>query len=351
MEEEQFLDHLTHETARDKCANCNNPGVIEGFATPLCADCRRLFIKYPIPLWIKIFAGGIVLAMLFSLIKFPENLSYAIHQERGKEAEKQHKYRTVEKEFEQVLKRNPDNKEAKGYLMLASFYNEEYDRFAQYAEELEGLAFGNDDLLGKLNDAIDQVTHYFPDPDLEQILIRADSLHATLPDTALRNFAYRNPRHVSGLYIYAAQLFDADQYTACDSVVEVLFRTYPDYSPALRLMASCKRQTGDLEASLKYCDRLLEINLESVYGYAIKARTLLKQKKDREALAFAKKSMSLDDKLPYNIATLALAYHFNNELQKRDELINQWKVKPDSSASEHYQYVMDVIDQKEPFRN
>jgi tetratricopeptide (TPR) repeat protein len=351
MTESRLIDELEHNPTTGKCITCNNPEIEEGYATHLCHECRKKFIRYPIPLWIKIFAGSVFIVILFALYTFPENLSVAVHLERGKDAERQNKFLTVKQEFSQLLKRQPNNVEAKAYLMLASFYNEDYESFFKYSEELDGIDIGNKELLARLNDAIDQFPHYYPDPDLAELIESTDSATVSLPDTLLAAFLVQHPENVFGLYTYASQLYDVENYKACDSVLEKLFQTDIVYQPALRLMANSKRQSGDYEASLEYCRRIIEINRESAYVYAIIARTYLKQKKDKEALEMVQKSMSLNDSLPYNIATLALAYHFNKERVKRDLLINEMKKKSDASSAVYYDYVIDVINQKQAFRN
>jgi hypothetical protein len=95
----------------------------------------------------------------------------------------------------------------------------------------------------------------------------------------------------------------------------------------------------------------MQINKDVPYAYAVKARIYLKQKKDALGLELATKSVALDKTDPYSNATLALAYHFNNMQAKRDTLIQQVKASKDSSMIEYMQYAMDVIEQKEKFRN
>lgn len=351
MTEAQLIVELEHNPASGKCVHCDNPQIVEGYPTHLCHECRRKFTRYPIPLWIKIFAGSVLITIFFTLFTFPENLSVAVHLERGRDAERQNRFLTAKKEFLQVLQRQPNNVEAKGYLMLASFYNEDYDGFFKYSEELQGSDFGNKELLARLNDATGQFPHYYPDHDLAELMENTDSATLTMPDTTLANFLIGHPENVYGLYTYASQLYDVENYKACDSVLEKLLQTDIVYQPALRLMANSKRQSGDYEGSLEYCRRIIEINRESAYVYANIARTFLKQKKDKEGLEMAQKSIALNDTLPYNIATLALAYHFNKERVKRDLLINQMKKKSNPSSAVYYDYVIDVINQKESFRN
>jgi hypothetical protein len=76
---------------------------------------------------------------------------------------------------------------------------------------------------------------------------------------------------------------------------------------------------------------------------------MLKEKKDAEALKLAKETSALDEKDTYAQATLAMAYHYNNNPASRDVVLQ--KMAKDSSAASMLTYVKDVISGKEFFRN
>jgi len=118
---------------------------------------------------------------------------------------------------------------------------------------------------------------------------------------------------------------------------------------ALFLRSAAQREMGHYEALLNFCDQLLNINRESCKALASKARTLLKMKDDKEALKIALRACSLNEKDSYAVATLAVAYHFNHEEKKRDELVN--RCKSDSSMTSNMQYALDIFSGKEHFRD
>lgn len=70
------------------CMNCGNPEIIKDALNPLCEECRAKFIKFPIPLWVKVFGGAIAALVIFSLFTLPANLSTGITFEKGIKAEK-----------------------------------------------------------------------------------------------------------------------------------------------------------------------------------------------------------------------------------------------------------------------
>ena len=119
----------------------------------------------------------------------------------------------------------------------------------------------------------------------------------------------------------------------------------------LRLLASSLREEGKWDESIKACDKILQVNNDEAYAIASKARVFLKQKKDKMALDLALESVEKDKSDPFNTATLALAYHFNNQPEKRDAIIKEAKAHIDSTQAYYMQYAIDVIEQKEKFRN
>lgn len=338
------------ETTTSTCVNCQAHAAVTGYSANLCSDCRTLFIKYPIPLWIKLFAGGVCLVMLFSLFTFPDNLSAAIHLARGKKAADNNKFVTARKELEKVVAKYPTHVDARGYLMLAAFYNEDYDAFIKYQKELAGVDIDNERLLNRLVDAQQTIGAYYADDSMHLLQKVYNTAQLTLPDSVLAQFVQRNPNNYSALFTYANMLYEDGKYAACDSVLIKLLEKDDTHIPALQLMAHAKRQVKDYNAAIKYCERVLEINKESAYTYGILARTYFQQRRDKEGLDMAYKGMSIDEKFPYMRATMALAYHFTHQFDSRDELVKDAKVSTDSLTRYYFDYVNDVINNKEQFR-
>jgi hypothetical protein len=275
-------------------------------------------------------------------------LSNALHLKRGERAINNNRFATAKKEFERVVKKYPQHVQARGYLMLAAFYNEEYDAFAKYETELIDKDFEDNKLVARLDGVLEKFRNYYPDDSLGMLRQQYDQ---QIPDSVLDDFVKRHPEDIFALYSYASKLYDEQKYTGCDSLLVQLLEMDDTYLPGLRLLANSKRASGDFNASIKYCERILELNKESTYAYAGMARTYFRQHMDKEGLEMAIKSMSIDDKLPYNIATMALAYHFTHQFDKRDALVKEARISKDSNMMYYMQYAIDIIENKEPFRN
>jgi hypothetical protein len=333
------------------CASCESPAVVEGYTTSLCNECRQRFIKYPIPLWIKIFAGAIGAVVLFSLFSFPKNLSMGVHLEKGKKAVEQHKYLTAQRELTAFTKANPEHIEAQGYLMLAAFYNNDYKSFSEIGQKVVNQPLENDKLLGELNRVADRFDEYYPSDSLLHLMESNIDSSKALPDTVYKRYLEGHPQEVYALYSYANSLYGQDRYAACDSMLELLLAKDEGYLPALRMRAGVQRELGDWDASVKTCDYILKINKEAAYAIASKARTRLKQHEDKEGLRLAQQSVDMNKEDGYCACTLVLAYHFNNQLKERDALISSIEKGGNKDMIEYLQFAQDVISKKESFRN
>lgn len=329
------------------CSQCGAPDILHGFHTPLCNDCRQGFIRYPIPLLIKIFGGAILLIMVWCCFSFPSDLSLGLHIERGKRAEGEKKFLTAQREFTKAAAAMPNNTEIQCHLALAAFNNMDLTAFSVIAEKLVGKSIGNDLLYQKVDDAMAKFNSYVPKDSMIELM----KVHRNnIPDQSFQQYLRNHPDDIYAHFSYASVLFDQNRFRPCDSILKNVLRIDAGYFPALRLMASLKREMNEYDSADKYCDDLLRINHEAGYAIASKARTRLKQKKDSEALELALQSVETDNLDPYNTATLILAWHFNGEEQKRDALIEECRVSDNETSREFVQYAKDVISGKVPFR-
>jgi tetratricopeptide (TPR) repeat protein len=331
------------------CAQCAAPDVLDGYPTRLCASCRDTFVKFPIPKWLWLFAGAIGVIVLFSLFTLPKNISTGIALEKGKKAERAHRYVTAQREFEKVVAAVPGYTEGRAHMMIASFYNDDYSSFLQTYKTLENVPIEDKELFARLEGITDKAINYFPGDSMRQLTAPYDSSGTALPDTLLLRYIHGHDGDLYAKGQYAFLLIGRDDYKGVDSVAATMLAVDETFDMALFLRSVAQRETGHYEASLKYCDQLLNINRESSKALASKARTLLKMKDDKEALKIALRACSLNEKDSYAIATLAIAYHFNHEEKKRDELVNRYK--NDSSMASNMEYALDIFSGKEHFRD
>ena len=333
------------------CAGCGQPAMYGDHPTPLCADCRTQFIRFPIPLWIRIFAACIGAIVLFSLFTFPKDLSLGIGLEKGERAEKEKKYITAQRAMEKVLQNVPGNIEAEGHLMMDAFYNQDMPTFAAQFKNLKDTHIEDKDLFASMQKTIEKADSYFNNDSFSNFMTAYPNTQPA--DSAWAGYFTRNPHDAYALFVYASVLRDRKDYARSDSCLRVLLSWDPESYPALELMSSLKREEFKPDEASVYNDRLLNINKELPYGVASKARTLLMQKRDREALDLALKACELKKDDGFAQATLILAYHYNHRPKDRDALIKKVRtmVATDSSENGSLQFALDVINNKEKFRD
>lgn len=337
-------------SSRD-CANCGQPALEEDHPTLLCGQCRRHFIRYPIPLWIKGVAGAVGLLLLFSLFTFPRTLSLGVGLEKGKKAIKERKFSTAERDLKQVLEKVPGNVEAQGNLLIASFYNQDFGTFSEEVKKLEHVNIEDKELLDRMDGVMGKAGAYVSNDSFENF----SHSHPQLPlvaDADWNTYFLKNPDDTYAATVYANLLMDRKEYSRCDSVLQSILKRDDEYFPALALEAGVKREEGQLDSAMFCVGRILAVNEESSYGLAAKVRTLLRQKKDKQALDLALKTCRTNDTDLYAFSSLILAYHFNGLISDRDAAIKKAREQAkDSAQRDQLQYSLDVIEKKEKFRD
>jgi len=317
--------------------------------TPLCSDCRDQFSRLHIPVWIWIFAGGIAVIMLFSLFTLPRSISLGIHLEKGKKAVEAKMFNTAEKEFSKVLVKVPGNIEAEGNLLIAAFYNMDYETFNTQLKKLRDVKFEDKTLLDEIDKVMLKAEGYVTNDTLEDFK-KGFPDEAHIPDTAWEGYVRRHEEDRYAAQEYAALLYDRKEYHRCDSLLDIILGSDYDYFPALMLGVNVRRDIGNLTGAMAYVDRILTINHESSWGLSARARTLLRQKKIKPGLDLALKLYDTDKQDVYAMSTLILAYHFNGLTAERDALIKKAQSAAiDSVGKGNLQYALDVINNKEKF--
>lgn len=342
----------TAETVSERnCASCGQPAMVGDHRTPLCSDCRAHFTRLSIPLWIRLFAGGIALVLLFSLFTLPASISMGVHLEKGKRAEKERNFLTAERELSKVLEKAPDNVEARGHLLIAAFHNQDFETFSGQLNALQNVNIEDKELYNDIGKVMMRAGHYISNDSFENFRKNYPDMRS-IPDTAWERYLRKNAEDCFAVEEYASLLFDRKDYHRCDIFLQLALRLDDEYFPALMMEASVKREEGDLDGAMHYSDRMLNVNKESIYGMSSKARTFLRQKRDAPGLELALKGYAMDDKNLYSVSTLILAYHFNGRMKERDALVKVTSAaKLDSTDREKLQYALDVIDKKEKFRD
>ncbi|HVX51666.1 MAG TPA: hypothetical protein VHB48_16010 [Chitinophagaceae bacterium] len=330
------------------CLKCGNPDIVKDVPNPLCAECRTAAIKFPIPLWVKLFGAGILLLVIFSLINLPQSLALGLNLERGIAAEQQHKFVTAQRYFAQAVKLDSDNTEANEHLMIASYYNYNMTGFLQSAKRIADKTLDEGELLDRVNALANKFSYYFPSDSfsvIEQQYASADDV----PDSVYISYIKKNDDNLYAETMFASSLSDRKDYHRCDSICHIILNTDGENFAALNLLGSDKRFENQPDSAIWYCDQMIYMNNELSVARCLKARALLRMKRYDEAMQLVMDCKKTDSTDAYTLATLALVYHCEHDAAKRDAVLNNAERKyNDSANAEIFRYVHDVINNKEP---
>jgi tetratricopeptide (TPR) repeat protein len=282
----------SHHQDKRLCKNCQVNESIEGYSNPLCLNCRQLFINYPIPPWIWLFAAGILVIMVVGMVRMPTYVSAAIHLSRAEKAMDANLYLTAQRELQQVLTITPDNLPANARMFVAGFHNRDMPATMGAYNKLVNKHIEDSDLLQEVNDAITRIESRIPQ---DSTLNRQIEEVKDSPEKLKRLFAELDSTNspdvlVAGTLI-ANKLYDFQDYAAIERILEKVLERQDDYYDALGLMTAVKRNLGKYDEALQICDILLIDNQEDVSIISQKARIELKHKQDDQAALYARTAM------------------------------------------------------------
>jgi predicted Zn-dependent protease len=196
---------------------------------------------------------------------------------------------------------------------------------------------------------IDRAVTYLPKDSFYSIMEQYKMQTDSIPASVYKTYLSVNPDDKFAASRLANVLFDQKQYNEADALLDDILAKEPLYYGALVLKTSLKREEVQFDSSYYFINRLLSLNYQDVFALASKVRTLLKQKKDGDALALAKSAVALNGKDAYALGSLALAYHYNGDGKARDAVLE--KVEKDIATASMIAYIKNVINGKENFRN
>jgi hypothetical protein len=339
----------TETNTTPSCARCGIPLTNHQFKSNVCADCRQYFIHYPIPFKIKAFGAGVLLLLLFALSSLPDNIKTGIHLKRGKIAAERKAYMTAQNEFAEVVKREPKFIEAQCRLLMAAYHNGDYTTVINTYPSIDGKNIDDVDLFKEVEHTLSAVGRALPS-DSFVVFVEAQKTPFDSISTQAY-FTYLN-QHQDDDYARVRlinNLFNEGSYAAADSMLDGMLSKDPYYHPALHLKVPLKRELLQFDSSHFFINRLLSLNSENVYALSSKVRTLLKEKKDAEALQLAKQCVKKYPQDGHLLSSLAMAYHFNGDAKNRDLILRQ--AAKDTTNTTSITYASNVITGKEIFRN
>lgn len=312
------------------CTNCNSSLVEPEYKVPLCKECRDKLSNRPIPLWIKAFFGIIIIILILSLVKFPSSVKAGVAHERGVRAEKEKRYITTMNEYEKILNKYPNSTLALAKLSIAYYQNGKIDEAVETINKIVGQEV-DEDLIKELDTVTDNIsTFYYPNEDLTKILNSPqENYYSEELLIQLESYVNNHPNDAAGKYYLADALYEFGEYDYAEKLIKEVINSMPEFHFSYLFLASIYREQGKYDEALEYCEKVLDMNAESPGAYISMAKIELKRNNDKDALDIAKKAYELDKDNNQAISSLSLAYHYNDMIKERDDLLNLLREKND----------------------
>jgi tetratricopeptide (TPR) repeat protein len=323
--EEQVL-HEDPSTQEIACANCASPYIEEGHALPLCMKCRDQLARRPVPVWIWGVFGITVLVLFFALTRFPATLQAGVAFERGQQAEQEGKYLTAMKEYRVAADKFSDSTLALGRLYITYYHNGKLQESEELLKKLGGRELDNKSLADEINAVTDRMQAlYYPTQAFADLMNQNQEATPEKMVELLKPYVEQNPGDVTGAYYLADLYYEMKKYDEAGSIVTKLLETYPDFHTGSLFLAAVHRQKGEYDQGIALCRKVLEHNSEDVEAYISMSRIELKRHQDKQGLELALKAYELDSDNAHILASLSMAYHFNNMIKERDEMLELFK--------------------------
>lgn len=313
------------------CKCCGNPEAEEGYTTPLCRKCRDKLSKHPIPIQIKAAAAVLVIVMVISLVKFPRSIKAGIEYEKGLKAEEIAFYFSAKEHFNNVLKEYPNSDKVLVKLITAYYKNEQIDEAYNTYKILAGNSPKDKkiskDLAREVNSVMDKVDlYYYPSKELHDKLKQLQNPSYEQIASTVKPFVDKNKKEVYGAYILADSYFELKKYSEANEVLSKVLAEYPDFTSGQILKASALRELGKYDEAAQAAKQVLDYNnSEDVGAILALSKIELKRKNNEKGLDYALEAAYFEEKNPYVILNLALAYHYNNKIEDRDEEFKKFK--------------------------
>ena len=139
------------------CPGCGSMHPESGYELPLCTVCRTQLANRPLPLWILLAGGLVLVVMLISLAQFPRTYSAAVAFERGKKAERRGDYARAIQEYEKTDKRFPRSEEVIARYGIAEYRAGNISEAVTILDTLGGQKVENEELATEVNGVIGEI--------------------------------------------------------------------------------------------------------------------------------------------------------------------------------------------------
>lgn len=307
------------------CKVCGSNQVEEEYELELCKECRKELSKRPIPLKIKLIFAVIGIIVVIALVNFPKTMQVGIEYKKGEKAERALKYVTAMKHYEKVSALYPNSEKVLSKLYrvyyengLISEANDTFDKLKVKTKDNQIIKDANK-VTGKIN------LYYYPSKELYQKIDGMKNAKSEDVIRLLKETYDKNPKEIYAAYYLANLYFEEGKYKETLDTINKFIDKYPDFYNAYMLETAAYRELNQYDKAIECCNKVFAHNAEDIDANLALSKIELKRKNNAEGLKYAELAYKLDSGDFYTFSGLALAYHYNNKIKERDDMLTKFQ--------------------------
>jgi tetratricopeptide (TPR) repeat protein len=154
---------------------------------------------------------------------------------------------------------------------------------------------------------------------LERIAAIYAEGHSERAITQLKAYVQAYPQDDLAWTILGNAYQDVDRLDNAQQAYESALAANPRQFKAITGQGILHRKRGEYDAAMQAYQQALAIDPAYAQAYSSMTAIALKRHEDEKALEYASKGYDLDQSNPVIAANLALAYHYNNDIDNRDK--------------------------------
>jgi len=311
-----------------RCVSCGRYlGYASHVESKFCDTCKEEYINYPVP-------KKIILALLLILViviaqgifSFPEGYAYRKSLHDGKSAFNGKMYASALHSYESLIDDYELETDDYCRIFIAYVRQGEYEKAGNLLDaKIYGKDIESDQLYNQVDVAYNEIIDYY-DITEDFANLYTDIMNSDIEEmiSKLSSYVKDNDEEYMAQYILSGVYFQDYQFeNALESALKA-----QEIKPTLAMinnmsLAGIYRQLGEYNKSYDLLNANLKLNKEDSGSVSGIARTMLKEKKDAEALEYLLSQSEFIQDDEYYMETLAMVYHSNGDFVNRDILVTK----------------------------
>ncbi len=150
------------------------------------------------------------------------------------------------------------------------------------------------------------------------VVYQSGDLETAIPQ--LEGYTTEYPKDELAWTILGNAYESAERIEEAQAAYDKALEIEPRMFQAITGLGILHRQRGDYDAAMECYERAVEIDPTYAEAYSSMTVIALKRNDDKAAVRYAQKGYALSSSEPGIAANLAVAYHYDGQFQKRDEM-------------------------------